>query len=240
MSIYEQHFTSLRISTDEINSLPQLTFDKKVTLVRDSASLKYAVNIISNSSLIGFDTESRPAFKKGQHFPVSLVQIATEEEAFLFQLSFQPFDKNLADILSDNNIKKVGIATKDDIAKLKALYNFTPANFIDLAMIAKSKGIVQTGARALAARYMGCRLSKGAQRTNWSLPSLTERQISYAALDAWVCIQILPLLTADNTDYHFLQKQEDELMLQKIEALEAENSEFERLSPFAKIIEKLK
>lgn len=203
------HFTSLRISSEEVNSLPLLEFEGKVTIVNNAPTYQYALSVISKENIVGFDTESRPAFKKGQSFPVSIIQISTHNEAFIFQLFFLPFGEELANILSNPNIKKVGVATGDDIIKLQELYPFKPSAFIDLSKLAKKKGILQTGARALTARYLGKRLSKTAQRTNWSLPKLSTRQITYAALDAFVCLNILPLLEKDPTDYIKLKEEED-------------------------------
>lgn len=176
-------------------------------------SPELAENVIRRlmeETFLGFDTESRPAFKKGESYPVSLVQLATHHTAYLFQLEKCGFPDSLAEILADPYIKKIGVGLKHDIEKLQELKRFTPAGFVDLSKIAREKGIIQIGARSLTARYMTARLVKSSQKTNWAKKNLTRKQQLYAASDAWICLEIYPRLTADRTDYR--QFIEDEVL----------------------------
>lgn len=190
-----------RIDSEYINSLPAVQFEGNVVVVDTPEQETAVINDLRNQSCVGFDTESKPAFKKGESYPISLVQLATHETAYLFQLSKAGFSNALMDFLSDENIKKIGIGVNTDIEKLQELKKFIPRGFIDLSKIAKDKGIIQVGARALTARYLGRRLVKTAQKTNWAQSRLSRKQQVYAASDAWICLEIYPHLLADIIDY---------------------------------------
>lgn len=197
-----------RFSREYINSLPPVKFQGIVKIIESPEEEEEVVNKLRKEPLVGFDTESKPAFKKGVSHPISLVQLATHDTAYLFQLKKTGFSDALAELMADENTKKIGIGVQADISKLKELKEFKAGGFIDLSDIAKEKGIIQVGARALTARYLGRRLVKTAQKTNWAQPSLTRKQQSYAASDAWICLKIYPLLLADITDYRRFNEDE--------------------------------
>lgn len=200
----------LRIDSDTINNLESITFPGKITVVSTDDEVAPAVEIISGNSIIGFDTESRPAFFKGQKFPVAVIQIAVENEAFIFQLKKIGFHQSLKGLLGNKSIQKIGVGVHDDIKRLRDMSDFTPAGFIDLSTIAKSKGLIQTGLRALTARYLGRKLVKSSQKTNWSRMNLSDRQLRYASTDAWVCLKLLAPVSDDKTDYFAIRKAEFE------------------------------
>ena len=191
----------LRINIEDINKMEPVSFPGDIHLVDSKEKVKFALDVLSYEDVIGFDTESRPAFLKGQKFPVSIIQLSTLKDAFIFQLKYTQFSDSIIEILSNADIQKVGVGVNDDIARLNKLHNFQAQNFLDLSSIAKSKGLIQSGARALTARYLGKRLIKSSQKTNWAKKELTERQLLYAATDAWICLHIKEPLLADNTDY---------------------------------------
>ncbi len=182
------------VTRDIINELRPIEFDGPIYVVNNEETAEYAFNRLKGAKCVGFDTESRPAFLKGQKFPVSIVQISLEDEAFIFQLKTYNLSNELVSILADDSVTKVGIGVKDDIKKLQDIKQFEPSNFVDLSDVAKSHNIKQSGARALTALFMGRRLIKSSQKTNWAKVDLTERQLRYAATDAWICLQIMPKL----------------------------------------------
>lgn len=197
----ERILKELRIPAEVINNFENITFHGDVSIVSTEEELKNAMFFLQNESRVGFDTESRPAFLKWQKFPVAIVQIATLEKVFIFQFKKLGFHTLLREFLSSPKIEKIGVGLRDDIRRLSKLGEFIPTNFIDLSEIAKSKGIIQTGVRALTARYLQRKLIKSSRKTNWSKTHLTEQQIRYAATDAWVCLIIIDLLKSDTTDY---------------------------------------
>jgi len=128
--------------------------------------------------------------------------------SYLFQINGNGLIPLLEPLLTSNNIKKIGIGLAHDINKLKGFNGITLRGLIDLSMLAQGKGIIQTGARGLTARYLQKRLVKTAQTTNWARLELSDKQKNYAATDAWVCLKIFPLLMKDKIDY---KKFEDDL-----------------------------
>lgn len=210
MSAGRLPITDFRISPEDINSMEPISFDGSVTVVNNEDTAENAFNVLFAEKMIGFDTESRPSFIKGRHYPVSIVQLATLNQAFIFQIKYTGFLDGLSDLLSSAEIYKVGVGVDDDIRRLKELRVFNPASFIDLSAMARKKGLQQSGAKALTARYLGKKLVKSAQKTNWAKQELTQRQIQYAATDAWICLHILEPLQRDNTDYFSMAKKESE------------------------------
>jgi ribonuclease D len=176
----------VQISKEDINSLPIGRWEGPSRLVRTVEEVRGAVRSLSQASLLGFDTETRPAFRKGQKFPPSLLQLATGDEVFLFQLKNIGLPESLITILSDPAIVKVGVALDFDVISLQALQPFQPKGFIDLARLARRRGIKNQGLRGLAAVVCGIRISKSARTTNWASDDLTLQQIQYAATDAWI------------------------------------------------------
>lgn len=187
-----------------------ISFQGPITVVDNISKAEEALDKLFAAKCIGFDTESRPAFFKGQKFPVSIIQLATNEEAFIFQLKYVRFAGRLVELLSDESIIKVGVGVQDDIRRLNELCKFKHGGFFDLSAEMKRKGVVQSGARALTARYLGRKLVKSSQKTNWAVSRLTERQLEYAATDAWICLQLLDYVKNDNTDYRALIAAEQE------------------------------
>ncbi len=190
-----------RLSKEYINTLPIIKFPGKVVMVDQDEDIDKVVQKLQNETYVGFDTESRPSFTKGITYPVSLIQIATDKVAYLFRSNGNEFSGLLWNFLADKNILKIGVGLNGDMEKLKQFDRFYPGNFVDLSKLASEKGIIQVGARALTARYLGKRLVKTAQRTNWAIPCLTEKQKIYAATDAWICLRIHPLLQNDTNIY---------------------------------------
>jgi ribonuclease D len=196
-----EDYQTNRLSSGYINSLPIIHFRGRIIMVNDTQQANRIFQKLNRNPFVGMDTESRPSFSKGISYPPSIIQFATQHTAYLFRLKTIQFPDSLVRFLENNNIAKIGIGLTDDIKKLQNLRKFQIKNCIDLSKIAETKGIIQVGARALTARYLKHRLTKSAQTSNWALPKLTEKQKIYAATDAWVCLQIYPLLISDQLNY---------------------------------------
>ena len=177
---------AFHISREEINLLPIGRWDGPSRLVRTVEEVSGAVQSLSRASLLGFDTETRPAFRKGQKFSPSLLQLATSDEVFLFQLQHTGLPEVLLTLLGNPAIIKAGVALDFDLLSLQALQPFQPGGFVDLARMARCRGIKNQGLRGLAAAVCGIRISKSARTTNWANNDLTSQQIQYAATDAWI------------------------------------------------------
>lgn len=178
------------ISPEEIKVLPLYRYTGSIELIQRQEAIGPAVEKLEREQVLGFDTETQPSFEKGRSFPTALVQFATSRNVYIFQLAnFRRWD-GLAKILSSPAILKVGVAVDHDIAKLRELFPFEPAGFVDLAHLAAQAGIKNRGIRGLAALLMGIRVSKGARRSNWGRRQLSSHQLAYAAADAWLCREL--------------------------------------------------
>ena len=175
-----------RMRKDEINACPIGRWPGQVSVVRTETELKEALRRLAGQTLLGFDTETRPAHLKGESYPPALLQLAGETEVFIFQLQHMGLAKPLRRILADPAIIKAGVNLDYDIRELKKMSRFKAAGFVDLGILARKSGIKNHGLRGLAAVLLGFRITKGAQTSNWARDTLTPQQIQYAATDAWV------------------------------------------------------
>jgi len=182
---------STNITSEEIVAYKLLWFKGEIVVVEDIETFKSVLPRLKNSKILGFDTETRPMFKKGgRRNKVSLIQLATNNFAVLIRINKIGVPDDLINLLSNSSIIKAGVALRDDLHFLSSVRKFTPAGFVDLQSFVKKFGIESSGLRKLTAIVLGFRISKGQQTTNWETESLTEAQQVYAATDAWVCFEI--------------------------------------------------
>ena len=175
-----------KLSKTEINSLPLRYFNGPIQIIQTAEQAKEACAILMKEKVLGFDTETRPAFNKGQSYLPSILQMAGTNVVYLFQLSKCGLTDSIINLLSNVGIIKSGVAINQDLIELQQISNFEPAGFIDLGDIARSKGLPHHGLRGLAAYLLNFRISKSGRTSNWSANQLTKKQIKYAATDAWL------------------------------------------------------
>ncbi len=179
-----------RITKDEINTLPLTWYEGKVVIASTTSQIDKAIFEIEKHDVVGFDTESKPAFRKGQFNHVALLQIATPDKVYLLRIIHTGLTDTVKIFFENPKILKVGIALDDDLFALKKRRDFKPAGFLDLNKLAQALKIENIGARNLSALILGGRISKSQQVSNWENPRLTGPQIRYAATDAWICLEI--------------------------------------------------
>lgn len=182
--------TAHRISREEMIELPVRRYEGPVRLVATPPDLQRAMQDIGQESVVGFDTETRPAFRPGESYLPSLVQLATAEAVYLLQVQQQDFSGAMREIFSSERIVKAGVSVTDDLRNLKRLFAFEEKAVVDLGKVAKRHGLKQTGVRNLAGIFLRARIPKGAKTTNWAARRLTPQQITYAATDAWACREL--------------------------------------------------
>lgn len=178
------------ISREDLAELPIRRYDGPVHRVATPAALARAMADIERTAVVGLDTETRPAFRKGESHLPCLVQVATADAVYLFQLRQVDCGAALAGMLAAPGIVKAGVALAHDLRQLGQLFPIAPAAVLDLGHVARRHGIHQTGVRNLAALFLGIRIPKGARTSNWEAPQLTPAQVTYAATDAWVCREL--------------------------------------------------
>ena len=183
----------VKLSKNEINSLPLIQYDGDIEILTSKDNIHAAINDLKNYDLIGFDTETKPTFVKGPLNPPSIMQLACDDKVYIFQFDNDEIFKQLSLILSNKNITKCGVSVDRDLIELMYLSPFDPISFVDLGNIARKNEIPHHGLRGLVAMFLKHRISKGSQTSDWSKISLTDSQISYAATDAWVSLELFKI-----------------------------------------------
>ena len=178
------------ITREELAVLPLGRYEGEIVMVATPRDFERAWADLAQEKAVGWDTETRPAFKVGEFYLPSLVQAATAKTVYLFQLGMMDFSRVVGGLFAEPTIVKPGISVKDDLKKLKQVFAFEDESVLDLGLVAKRHGMAKTGLRNLAGIFLGIRVAKGSKTTNWAAPILTEQQIAYAATDAWACREL--------------------------------------------------
>ena len=189
---YQTH----HINSDLLQWMPVVAFDGEVIVVDRVEQVPEAVAYLSAQPVVGVDTESRPSFTRGIHYPTALVQIASHERCYLFRLTHIGMPQELADFFANPAVCKVGLAFRDDINGLRRRRNFSPANCVDIQHMVPQYGILDLGLQKIYAICFGKKISKSQQLTNWENTHLTPEQARYASTDAWATLLIYEDLLA--------------------------------------------
>ena len=200
-----------KIDKKTIPTLPTIAFEGRIIIILTEAAAEKAVNYLLTQPLLGVDTETRPSFKRGWQYHVSLLQVATEDICFLFRLNHTGLSPAIVRLLEDQTTPKIGLSWHDDINGLKRLGSFTPGYFIDLQHHVKEIGIEDLSLQKLYANMFGLRINKRQQLSNWERDILDDKQKLYAATDAWACIQLYKELQRLEVthDYQLIIKKEE-------------------------------
>ncbi len=190
MSSFLPNTFAPHIDKTAIQALPVAFFEGEVIVVDKPDMVAEAAAYLRQHTILGVDTEARPSFKRGVHYPTALVQIATLERCYLFRLTHVGMPVEIAQIFADPEICKVGLAFKDDINGLRRRRDFKPANCIDLQAMVCKYGIMELGLQKIFAIIFGKKISKAQQLTNWENSYLTAEQARYASTDAWATLSI--------------------------------------------------
>ena len=179
-----------KISNEQTALLPAVEFRGEIRIVEHERDIAAACKTLAEQPVIGFDTETRPSFRPGVTFRVSLLQLSTPTVCYLFRLNKIPLAKPILQLLEDRRILKIGADVAGDLRSLRQIRHFRDAGFIDLQAIAPEWGIAEKSLRKLSAIVLGRRVSKAQRLSNWEAATLTDKQQLYAATDAWVCTRI--------------------------------------------------
>lgn len=190
-----QQYT-VTISKAVLSTLPAAEYHGKIHVVDSVEKIDEAVRCLREADIIGFDTETRPSFKKGQCFQVALLQLSTRKECFLFRLNMVGLPQGVKEILEDERKLKIGVSLHDDFHNLHRIYTLDPKGFIDLQPYVKKFNIADNSLSRIYGILFGKRISKGQRLTNWEAKSLTPSQQAYAAFDALSCIEIYDALSS--------------------------------------------
>lgn len=178
------------IDKQDVNQMPHVAFPGRIHVITSIPQVKNAVAALRTSPIAGFDTETRPCFKRGERHSVALLQLSTETDAFLIRLNKTGITTPLKQYLEDPGIIKVGLSTTDDFHQLTRLSDIHPAGFIELQQLVKQYGITDMSLQKIYAILFQQKISKNQQLTNWEASQLSDAQQRYAAIDAWACLRI--------------------------------------------------
>ncbi len=179
-----------RFDKHAINSLPRTLFPGEIIVVKTKEKADEAVSDLLSHSILGFDTETKPSFQRGQLHNVALMQVSTHDKCYLFRLNIIGLCEPVVRFLTDTVVPKIGLSIHDDLHMLHRLGDFTPGNFIDLQQHVKEFGVEDLSLQKLYANFFHERISKRERLSNWEAKNLKDSQKLYAATDAWTCINL--------------------------------------------------
>lgn len=179
-----------KFNKEAIHELPQVLFTGRIIVITSEKKAEKAVDFLLKQSILGVDTETRPVFRKGQSYKVSLLQVATHDTCFLFRLNILGITPSIKRLLENTETKMIGLSWHDDLLALHKRSDFKKGNFIDLQDIVGDLGIKDLSLQKLYANLFRQKISKRQRLTNWNNETLSEKQKQYAATDAWACIQL--------------------------------------------------
>lgn len=196
----EENNKIVSISKEELATLPAASYQGNIILIDSAADAEKAIETLCQESIIGFDTETKPSFKRGQSNKVALLQLSSHTTCFLFRLNHIGLTESIKKLLEDENVTKIGLSIHDDFHNLNKLCKINPDGFIDLQQYVKEYKIADNSLSRIYGILFDMRISKGQRLTNWEADELSEHQQAYAALDALACIQIYEYLDSGKFD----------------------------------------
>ncbi len=179
-----------KLDKETINKLPLCRFKGRISIVEEEEDVNQIVEKLSKEKVIGFDTETKPSFKKGVRNSIALVQLSTMKEAYLIRVHHTGYPESLIQLFNNPNVIKVGVGIRDDLRGLNRVIKFKPKAFVEMQDVAKKLGINTISLKALSAIFLEKRVSKRQRLSNWEATELSRGQIEYAAIDAWVGVKI--------------------------------------------------
>lgn len=191
---------NISITKEQMSGMPQAVCPTQIIVADTPETALAAAALLSREPIIGFDTETRPSFRKGETHTVALLQLSTLERTYLFRLNRIGMLDEIRALLESESLVKVGLSTKDDFKVLSRIGKLAPAGFVELQTMVRDYGIADGSLQKIYAIMFGQRISKGQRLTNWEAERLTESQCQYAAMDAWACLKIYNTLKAGEFD----------------------------------------
>lgn len=184
-----------KISNESLNDLPLQQYTGEIVLIEEKSDIAQVVNEIKGEAVLGFDTETRPSFKKGISYQISLIQLTSKKSTYLIRLNKTGVTPELLQLLSDESTLKVGVGIRDDIRGLQRLGSFDPKGFVELQTMATEKGLKDFSLKKLAGILLKFRVSKRQRLSNWDAEILSDAQKIYASTDSWVALEIYKKLS---------------------------------------------
>lgn len=191
----------ISISKLQLAELPQVTYPGTISVIEHETQAREAVAWLSRQRIVGFDTETRPSFRKGRINNPALIQISTPRRCFLFRLNKLGLIPELRQLLENPDLLKVGLSLKDDTSAMRRLCpDYNPAGFLDLQDYVGRYDIADASLQKIYGIVFKRRISKTQRLSNWEADRLSDAQQAYAAIDAWAALRIYQHLEAGKFD----------------------------------------
>lgn len=187
----------ISITKDRVATMPLVTFPGDITVVDTPEAAHDAVAALKDEKFIGFDTETKPSFKKGHVNKVALMQLSTLTHCYLFRINILGITDDMASLLEDQAITKIGLSIHDDFHVMHRSSRVEPKGFVDLQNLVKNYHIKDISLQKIYAIIFGEKISKNQRLTNWEAHTLSAQQQRYAAIDAWTCLRVYYYLTSN-------------------------------------------
>jgi len=178
------------ISKEEVAELELIQYEGPIHVIDTMEAFDREIDQITQQPVLGFDTETRPSFKKGKTYPTSLIQLSSLDKAWILRVNRSGYPEKLLNMLSGETPLKIGLGLQDDLRRLRADFQFEPGGFLDLQNYVQAFRIDEKGLKKISGIVLNRRISKSQQVSNWDADILTEAQLRYAATDAWICLMI--------------------------------------------------
>lgn len=193
-----------------ITALPVVEFPGRIITILTAGEAERAVDYLLTQPILGIDTETRPAFRKGKTYKVALLQVSTHDTCFLFRLNRIGVTPAIIRLLENTTVPMVGLSLSNDLLSLHHRADFKPGMFVDLQNEVGRLGIQDQSLQKLYANLFHEKISKRQRLTNWEADALTNRQRLYAATDAWTCIRLYEEICrlAETGDYELVTVEE--------------------------------
>ncbi|MBR5656139.1 MAG: 3'-5' exonuclease domain-containing protein 2 [Prevotella sp.] len=179
-----------KFDKEEISKLPSVNFTGRIIVVMTANEAEKAVNYLLSQDILGVDTETRPSFRKGENYQVSLLQVSSRDICFLFRLNLMGMPPAVIRLLENKEVPMIGLSWHDDLTMLRRRTNFEPGRFIDIQDMVGDLGIADLSLQKLYANIFHQHISKRQRLSNWNADVLNDKQKIYAATDAWACINL--------------------------------------------------
>lgn len=173
---------------------------RRIRLVADREDVDSAYAVLAAQAHVGFDTESKPTFTRGERSTgPHVLQFATLAHAYIFQLHVASAPAAVAALLESTAVTKVGFGLDSDKTQIRARLDIEPRAVLDLDAVFRARGYRKSvGLKSAVAIVFNQRFSKSKRigTSNWSNRQLNERQLLYAANDAYAAIHVFAALAA--------------------------------------------
>lgn len=190
----------ISIPKESLAQMPVLECPVRIVTIDTPEKADLAAEALMHEKVIGFDTETRPSFRKGHTNKVALMQLSTDSVCYLFRLNVTGLTASLCRLLENPDVLKIGLSIHDDFSVMHRSSDVQPGGFVELQDYVRQFHIKDASLQRIYAILFSKKISKSQRLTNWEAAALTRKQKEYASIDAWACLHIWQYLQSGEFD----------------------------------------